>query len=98
MLPVVWRGNEACSVTLKKYVSDIVSERNEGMSGTKTQKEAERRGHMMRRFIIFVIYHHHRHHHHHVQEGVNLIPVPCILKMKLVPPSLPRSSYVSSSF
>jgi len=39
---------------------------------------------------------HHR--HHHVQEGLGLIPVPCILKMKLVPPSLPRSSYVSSSF
>jgi hypothetical protein len=38
------------------------------------------------------------HHHHHVQEGFCLIPVPCILKMKLVPPSLPRSSYVSSSF
>ena len=37
-------------------------------------------------------------HHHHVQEGLGLIPVPCILKMKLVPPSLPRSSYVSSSF
>ena len=28
--------------------------------------------------------------HHHVQEGLGLIPVPCILKMKLVPPSLPR--------
>ena len=38
------------------------------------------------------------HHHHHVQEGLGLIPVPCILKMKLVPPSLPRASYVSSSF
>jgi len=37
-------------------------------------------------------------HHHHVQEGLGLIPVPCILKMKLVPPSLPWSSYVSSSF
>ena len=37
-------------------------------------------------------------HHHHVKEGLGLIPVPCILKMKLVPPSLPRSSYVSSSF
>ena len=42
------------------------------------------------------VYHHH--HHHHVQEGLGLIPVSCILKMKLVPPSLPRSSYVSSSF
>ena len=37
-------------------------------------------------------------HHYHVQEGLGLIPVPCILKMKLVPPSLPQSSYVSSSF
>jgi len=37
-------------------------------------------------------------HHHHVQEGLRLIPVPCIFKMKLVTPSLPRSSYVSSSF
>jgi len=36
--------------------------------------------------------------HHHLQEGLGLIPVPCILKMKLVRPSLPRSSYVSSSF
>ena len=32
----------------------------------------------------------HHHHHYHVQEGLGLIPVPCILKMKLVPPSLPR--------
>jgi len=40
----------------------------------------------------------HHHHHHHVQEGLGLIPIPCILKMKLVPSSLPRSSYVSSSF
>ena len=40
----------------------------------------------------------HRHHHHHVQEGLGLITVPCILKMKLVRPSLPRSPYVSSSF
>ena len=40
----------------------------------------------------------HHHHHHHVQEGLGLIPVPCILKMKLVPPSLPWSSYVSLSF
>ena len=38
------------------------------------------------------------HHHHHVQEGLGLIPVPCALDMKLVPPSLPRSSYVSSFF
>ena len=37
-------------------------------------------------------------HHHHVQEGLDLIPVPFIIKMKLVLPSLPRSSYVSSSF
>ena len=41
---------------------------------------------------------HSRNHHHHVQEGLGLIPVPCILKMKLVPPPLRRSSYVSSSF
>jgi len=38
------------------------------------------------------------HHHHHVQEGLGLIPVSFTLKMKLVPPSLPRSSYVSSYF
>ena len=47
--------------------------------------------------VLFLNIHHH-HHHHHVQEGLGLIPVPCILKMKLVPPSLPGSSYVSSSF
>ena len=46
-------------------------------------------------FVVSLVHHHH---HHHVQEGLGLIPVPCILKMKLVPPSLPRSSYVSSSF
>jgi len=33
------------------------------------------------------------HHHHHVQEGLGLIRVPCIFKMKLVPPSLPWSSF-----
>ena len=43
----------------------------------------------------YILYHHH---HHHVQEGLGLIPVSCILKMKLVPPSLPQSSYASSSF
>jgi hypothetical protein len=42
--------------------------------------------------------HHHHHHHHHVQEGLGVFPVPCILKMKLVLPSLPRSSYVPSVF
>ena len=32
------------------------------------------------------IHHHHHYHHRNVQEGLGLIPVPCILKMKLVPP------------
>ena len=55
MLSVVLHGNEACSVTLKMSVSATVSERNEGMFGPKTRKEAEKRGHMMQRFIIFVV-------------------------------------------
>jgi hypothetical protein len=38
------------------------------------------------------------HHHHHIQEGLGLIPVPCTLKMKLVPPSPSRSSYVFRPF
>ena len=38
------------------------------------------------------------HHHHHVPEGLGMLSCSLILKMKLVPPSLPRSSYVSSSF
>ena len=38
------------------------------------------------------------HHRHHIQEGLGLIPVPWILKLKLVPPSLPRSSYVLRPF
>jgi hypothetical protein len=46
--------------------------------------------------VLIATFHHH--HHHHVKEGLGLIPVPCILKMKLIPSSLPRSSYVSSSF
>ena len=50
------------------------------------------------RYTSYTIPAHRFHHHHHVQEGLGLIPVPCILKMKLVPPSLPRSSCVSSSF
>jgi hypothetical protein len=37
-----------------------------------------------------------KNHHRHVQEGLGLITVACILKLKLVPPSLPRSSYVPS--
>ena len=36
-------------------------------------------------------------HHHHVPEGLGMLACSLILKMKLVPPSLPRSSYVSSS-
>ena len=38
------------------------------------------------------------HHHHHVPEGLGMLSCSLILKMKLVPPSLPQSSYVSSSF
>ena len=38
------------------------------------------------------------HNHHHVPEGLGMLSCSLILKMKLVPPSLPRSSYVSSSF
>jgi len=48
--------------------------------------------------VMFLFCPEYHHHHYHVQEGLGLIPVSCILKMKLVPPSLPRSSYVSSSF
>ena len=51
MLSVVRSGN----VTLKTSVSAIVSERSDGMSGTKAKKGAGRRGHIMRRFIIFVM-------------------------------------------
>ena len=40
----------------------------------------------------------HHHHHHHVPEGLGMLSCSLILKMKLVPPSLPRSSYVPSSF
>ena len=36
--------------------------------------------------------------HHHVPEGLGMLSCSLILKMKLVPPSLLRSSYVSSSF
>ena len=38
------------------------------------------------------------HHHHHLPEGLGMLSCSLILKMKLVPPSLPQSSYVSSSF
>ena len=38
------------------------------------------------------------HHHHHVPEGLGVLSCSLILKMKLVPPSLPWSSCVSSSF
>ena len=42
--------------------------------------------------IILIYY------HHHVPEGLGMLACSLILKMQLVPPSLPRSSYVSSSF
>jgi hypothetical protein len=48
--------------------------------------------------FYWLLYLYHHHHHHRVQEGLGLIPVPGILKMKVVLPSLPRSSYVSSTF
>jgi hypothetical protein len=41
---------------------------------------------------------HHHHHHHHVCEGLVMLACSLILQMKLVPPSLPRSPYVPSSF
>ena len=47
--------------------------------------------------VCVYIYHHHHHQHHHVPEGLDMLACSLILKMKLVPPSLPRSSYVSSS-
>jgi hypothetical protein len=42
-------------------------------------------------------HHNHHHHHHHVPEGLGILACSLILKIKLVPSSLPRSSYVSSS-
>ena len=47
---------------------------------------------------VNINYYHHHHHHHHVPEGLGMLACSLVLKMKLVPPSLPRSSYVSSSF
>ena len=41
---------------------------------------------------------HHHHHHHHVPEGLGVLSCSLILKMKLVPPPLPWSSRVPSSF
>ena len=64
-----------------------------------TRKHVEQFPDKINRVMLHLVgYHHHHHHHHYIQEGLGLIPVPCILKMKLVPPSLPRSSYASSSF
>jgi hypothetical protein len=37
-------------------------------------------------------------HHHHVHEGLGVLSCSLILSVKLVPPSLPRSSYVPSCF
>ena len=47
--------------------------------------------------ILSKFHHHHHHHHHHVPEGLGMLACSFILKMKLVPPSVPQSSYVSSS-
>ena len=44
-----------------------------------------------------VLYYYCHHHHHHVPEGLGMLACSLILKMKLVPLSLPPSSYVSSS-
>jgi hypothetical protein len=40
----------------------------------------------------------HHYHHHHVREGLGVLSCSLILKVKSVPPSLPRSSYVPWSF
>ena len=68
-------------------LNQIITEYGLTISVQKTKSMAFRGGDPVR-----------THNHHHVQEGLGLILVPCIIKMKLVPPSLPRSSYVSSSF
>jgi hypothetical protein len=47
--------------------------------------------------VIKEIMHYHHHHHHRVHEGLGMLSCSLLLKMKLVPPSLPRSSYVPSS-
>jgi hypothetical protein len=49
----------------------------------------------LKKGVLKSVFHHH---HHHVHEGLGVLACFLILKMKLVPPSLPRSSYVSSSF
>ena len=43
-------------------------------------------------------HHRHHHHHHHLPEGLGMLACSLILKMKLVPPSLPRSSYNSARY
>ena len=48
------------------------------------------RAYLLRQFKI--------HHHHHVPEGLAVLSCSLILKMKLVPPPLPLSSRVPSSF
>ena len=54
-------------------------------------------GHCVR-FLNFFYIHQHHHHHGDVPEGLGVLSCSLILKMKLVPPSLPRSSRVPSSF
>ena len=44
------------------------------------------------------LHHHHHHHHHHVPEELGVLSCSLILKMKLVPPPLPWSFRVPSSF
>ena len=46
-------------------------------------------GHLWQWFVIY---------HHHFPEALGMLSCSLILKMKLVRPSLPQSSYVSSSF
>ena len=48
-------------------------------------------------YLLQESFNYNKHHHHHVPEGLGMLACSLILQMKLVPPSLPRSSYVSSS-
>jgi hypothetical protein len=50
---------------------------------------------LLEQFQLVYLYSHPQ---HHVPEGLGMLSCFLFLKMKLVPPSLPRSSYVSSSF
>ena len=100
------RGMAKLIVTAHNFANMPINRTDENWTSTKTIAHNYNNGILIKYGVMIwaskgcfpVLHISSHHHHHHVPEGLGMLSCSLILKMKLVPPSLPQSSYVSSSF